>query len=440
MSILIKNGTVLKTENGLQLEKADVLIEGSVIKKVGKISSEEKPGKVIDAQGKYVFPGMICAHHHFYSGLSRGMMIHSGPQRDLIQILDQWWWRLDRALDEQSLYYSALICCIDAIKCGTTACIDHNESPSFISDSLSVISSAFEKTGLRGITTYGITERNNGVEELKAGTDECVRFIKEIQKKKKQSDVLCEGMIGGHALFTISDEGLEMLSQAVKETSRGLHIHVAEGSFDSEYSHFGYGKDLMTRLLDFDLLSDKTLIAHGIFLNKDEIETLNNCNCYLAHNPRSNMNNRVGYLRDISKVKNLILGTDGCSGNMFEEMKIAFLKNRELVSTLWPSDFYNAVLRSNKLVGSYFDKKLGSVSEGYTADLIILDYLSPTPMNSDNIAGHLVWGMSSNSVCSTIVNGKVLFDDHRFTDLDVDEIYSKAREQAEKLWQRTDRI
>ena len=438
MSILIKNATILQNENELKLKKEDVFIDGTIIKKVGKIDANSvKADMVIDATDKYLFPGMVCAHHHFYSGLSRGMLISSGPQRDLIEILDQWWWRLDRALDEKSLYYSSLICCLDAIKNGTTSCIDHNESPSFISDSLSVISSAFDYSGLRGITTYGITDRNYGYEELRKGTDECVRFIKEIKNKKNNSvDVLCEGMVGAHALFTVPDEGLEMLYSAVKETGRGLHIHVAEGSFDSEYSHFSYGKDLLTRLNEFDLLSDKTLIAHGIYLNESEIDLLNQKGCFLVHNPRSNMNNRVGYLKELNKINNLLLGTDGCSSDMFEELKIASLKNRECVNNLFPNDFFNAIIRSNKLLSKYFEKKLGSVSEGYTADLIILDYNSPTPIVEENVGGHLMWGLSSNSVNSTIVNGKLLYHNHTFINLDASEIYSKAREEALKLWKR----
>ena len=129
MTTVIRNTRVIQTMEPVEvLNGVDVVIKDDKIFKVGKNAAEGiKADKIIEGDGKTVIPGMICGHHHYYSGLSRGMMISAGPQTDLIQTLKEWWWRIDRALDEESLYYSSLICTLDAIKNGTTACIDHHE-------------------------------------------------------------------------------------------------------------------------------------------------------------------------------------------------------------------------------------------------------------------------------------------------------------------------
>ena len=149
MITAIKNVRVIQTMDPVEvLENADIVVQDDKIKAVGpKAAADVKADKIIDGTGKTVIPGFVCGHHHYYSGLSRAMLISAGPQTDLIQILKEWWWRLDRALDEESLYYSSLICSLDAIKNGNTTCIDHHESPNYIDGSLSTIAKGMEEVG-----------------------------------------------------------------------------------------------------------------------------------------------------------------------------------------------------------------------------------------------------------------------------------------------------
>ena len=106
MTTVIRNTRVIQTMDPVEvLNGVDVVIEDDKIKAVGKNAADGlKADKVIAGDGKTVIPGMICGHHHYYSGLSRAMLISAGPQTDLIQTLKEWWWRLDRAIDEESLY------------------------------------------------------------------------------------------------------------------------------------------------------------------------------------------------------------------------------------------------------------------------------------------------------------------------------------------------
>lgn len=443
-ALVIKNTRVMQTEPPFRVEEGvDVVVDGGVITAVGPGAGDGvQAEKTIDGKGRTVIPGNICSHHHYYSGLSRGMLISAGPQTDFIQVLKEWWWRLDRGLGQRACRLSSLICSLDAIAAGTTCAIDHHASPSYIGGSLSDIAWGMEEVGLRGATCYEVTDRNRGMAEVEEGVAENIRFAKEVDSKKEKGKVLVESMIGGHAPFTIPDEGLRLMADAVSGTGRGMHLHVAEDKYDQVWSHHHHGKDIAFRLDDYGLLSDKTLLVHGLYLSDGEIELVNSRNCFLAHNPRSNMNNNVGYLTRIPKVENLVIGTDGCGGNMFEEVKIGFFKNRDAGGPFWPADYVAALNRGARLVEKCFadGRKWGRVEKGYTADLAVLDYRNPTPLVAENAAGHFVWGMSSNCVESVVVDGKVVMENRKFPGIDVESIYAEAAECAREVWSAVDKI
>ena len=443
--IIIRNAMIMQTEPPFDvIEDADIVIEGSMIAAAGKgAAAGYSAPKMIDGTGRIVIPGNVCAHHHYYSGLSRGMLISSGPQTDFIQVLKEWWWRLDRALDEEAVYYSSLVCSLDAIAAGTTSCIDHHASPSFIRNSLSAIAKGMEDTGVRGATCFEITDRNGGMDEVREGYEENVRFAAEVDARRRSGEnVLVEAMIGGHAPFTIPDEGLALMADAVETTGRGMHLHVAEDKYDQVWSHHFHGDDIIKRLDRFSLLGENTLLVHGVHLSSEEVGILNERGCFLAHNARSNMNNHIGYNHHVPDVRKLVLGTDGCGGDMFEEIKLAFFKHKDEGGPFWPSDFVAALNRGNRLVESIFRNEAGwgRVEAGYKADIAILSYNAPTPVRSANAATHFVWGMNSGNVESTIIDGKLLYENREFTSIDADRIYREAQRVAERVWERTDRI
>ncbi|NCB01401.1 MAG: putative aminohydrolase SsnA [Spirochaetia bacterium] len=439
---ILKNGSVVQTIPPYKVSSGmDVVIQDDLIVEVGKnLSSKYQTAIVYDMSGKLILPGMVCSHHHYYSGLSRGMLVNSGPQTDFIQILKEWWWRVDRALDEEALYYSSLICSIDAIAAGTTTCIDHHASPSFIEGSLETIAKGMREVGLRGATCYEVTNRNGGLDEVKKGVKENIAFAKSVDKERNSGKKpLVEAMIGGHAPFTICNDGLELMKQAVDETHRGIHLHVAEDKYDVTHSHHMYHQDIIDRLDSFGLLSDSSLLVHGLYLNDHEIEKMNERGVFLAHNPRSNMNNGVGYFSKLQDVNKLLLGTDGCGGNMFEEIKLAFFKHKDNGGSWWPSDFVEVLSRGNSLLEKYFGEQFGIIAPGYKADITVVDYHSPTPFVDDNIATHIVWGMSSNAVESVMVEGKMVMHKREFN-LDLEMIYAKAAESAKKVWKKVDTL
>ncbi|EIE7937863.1 putative aminohydrolase SsnA [Salmonella enterica] len=440
--VMFKNATIAQLYPAKVEENVDIVIENDRIIETGTNLSQRYPQACIkEMHGRLVMPGMVCSHNHFYSGLSRGIQANIAPSPDFISTLKNLWWRLDRALDEESMYYSGLICSLEAIRSGCTAVIDHSASPNYIAGSLSQLRNAFLKVGLRGMTCFETTDRNGGLQELQASVEENIRFAREIDRARESGSepYLVEAHIGAHAPFTIPDEGLAMLRDALKVTGRGLHIHMAEDRYDVSHSHHHYGKDLLVRLAEFDLIDSKILVAHGLYLSEVDIELLNARDGFLVHNARSNMNNHVGYNQRLTAFRNLALGTDGIGSDMFEELKFAFFKHRDAGGPLWPDSFAQALNNGNTLLSRNFNDRFGRVEAGYKADLTISDYTPPTPLLAANLAGHIAFGMGASHVHSVMVNGVMVYEDRQFT-IDCDSIFAEARKVAKKMWQRMDAL
>ncbi len=439
--IIIKNVRVINFNPPEVSEPVDVVIDKNLIINVGRnISGKYSADDIVDGQGKYISPGLVCAHNHFYSALSRGIIANIPPSSNFQEILKNLWWRLDRALDEESLYYSGMVGALEAIKTGTTSVIDHSASPNNIKGSLAVLKNCFEKVGLRGILCYEVTDRN-GDEGMITGIEESNDFVALINKDKteKFNTHLVEAAIGAHASFTISGETLKRLTSIVKESGKGIHIHVAEDLSDEVISYNNYELSVIERLENAGLLNDKSILVHGVHLSDKEIDIINSFDSFLVHNPRSNMNNSVGFMKKLSNVKNVALGTDGIGSNMFEELKIGYFKNQDAGNSLYPADYLQFLFNGNKILGRYFNQSFGKIEVGNTADVVVYDYQSPTPLNEKNLAGHFIFGFSSRDVETVIVNGKIVYRERKFP-FEVQPVYESAQATAQKLWTKINSI
>jgi len=253
-------------------------------------------------------PGLVCGHHHLYSALARGMPAPPVKPTDFVGILEQIWWRLDVALDLDMIRASARLGALEALESGTTAIIDHHESPNAIEGSLDVIAEACREVGVRVVCAYGVTDRH-GKDGARRGLSENERFIRAGGK----------GMVGVHAAFTCSEETLADAAGLAADLGVGVHIHVAEGAVDA---------DAGARLSD--LARDDWLLVHGVHLDRSLPGTL-------AHNPRSNMQNSVGYAHPLSWPGRVVLGSDGIGADMSEEFRLAYARSREADITVEPA-------------------------------------------------------------------------------------------------------
>jgi putative selenium metabolism protein SsnA len=435
MRYLLDSSTVI-TLNPPAVERASLRIDGGrVTERAPKLEPREGE-EVIDLGGKIVMPGMVCAHTHLYSALARGMPAPPRPPNDFKEILELVWWRLDRALDEETIYWSALAGALDAARAGTTCLFDHHASPSSITGSLKIVSKAMEEVGLRGALCYEVTDRG-GPARRDEGIEENRAFLRSVQSEiaADHPSSLFRGLVGAHASFTITDESLETCAALMREYDAGLHIHVAEDLCDVEDARAKYGMGVVERLAKHGALNHRTVLAHGTHLGERDIKLAREAGAWLAHNPRSNMNNQVGYAPVRKFGERVVMGTDGIGADMFAETQIAFFKSRDARAGLGAEDWLRTLANNQRLATELFDVELGALEAGSAADLIVLDYHSPTPVTSGNLAWHLVFGISSAAVASVMVDGRFIIKNRRSV-LDEDRIYEEARRASEKLWDR----
>lgn len=440
-AIVIKGACAVEFDPPRVRENMDVLIEGNRIASVNESAARKYDDcELIDGRGKIVFPGIVCSHHHIYSALSRGILAPIGPTNDFVSILKNLWWRLDRAIDRDALRFSTLVASLDAIRCGATAIIDHHASPSFIEGSLDVVKEGMELVGVRGATCYEVTDRH-GRGGMHAGIEENRRFALEIEREKSAGAQLVEAHIGGHAPCTLPEEAYERMGDVMRETGRGLHLHIAEDKYDVSQSHIVYGEDIVRRLDRHGLVDERAILVHGVHLTEEEVELLNERDSFLVHNARSNMNNNVGYNKLLPKLRNLALGTDGIGADMFAELQTAYFKHKDDGGPWWPGEFLASLQAGNRILERCFGLRFGRIEPGYMADLAVAQYSPPTPLSAENLAGHFVFGLSSGIIRTVIVDGCIVLRDGEFGDeIDREAIAAGAREQAALLWKRMEGI
>lgn len=446
--MLIINGKLITWEEPNRvLEDHAVRIHAGKIAAVGPQADllvQHPDEERLDAHGQYVMPGNICAHTHFYGAFARGLAIPGPAPKDFPEILQKLWWPLDRSLMMEDVRSSAEVMLVDAIKHGTTTLIDHHASPNAIDGSLDVIAEAVDRSGLRAVLCYEVTDRD-GPEKARRGIDENVRFLK-CAGGASLADGRIAATFGLHAGLTLSDETLDACREAAP-AGVGFHIHVAEHESDEYDSLARSGLRAVDRLEKHGILGPNTIVAHAIHIDSREACILSETGTWVTHQPRSNMNNGVG-AADVEGLLRLgiqvCLGTDGFSHTMWEEWKTTYLLHK-----VWRRDprrmngadvVQMGVYNNARLSGRFFtDAPLGVLTPGAHADLIFVDYHPHTPLTAGNLPWQIVFGFHESMVTTTIVAGQVLMKDRRLLTMDEAEIAARARSRAPGVWERYNR-
>ncbi|MBN1044292.1 MULTISPECIES: putative aminohydrolase SsnA [unclassified Clostridium] len=438
--LLVGNGRVITQDNKEPyLEDGCIAIKDNMILEVGntdELKEKYKDYEFIDAEEKVIMPGLINTHHHIYSAFARGLTLNNPPSKSLIDILENVWWKIDKKLTLEDVKYSTYTTLIECVKNGVTTVFDHHASPMSASRSLFTIADAATHLGIRGVYAYEVSDRD-GDEILNEGIEENVNFIK---VSNEREDDMVKGMFGMHASFTLSDESLKKCVNSMKGLDAGYHIHAAEGIDDLNHCLKNNNKRVIERLNDFGILGEKTICAHCIHINKREIDILKETNTNVVNNPESNMGNAVGCAPVMEMMKNEVvvgLGTDGYTSDMFESMKVENIihKHNLCNSNVGFVETNRMLFENNRnIAGKYFTKPLGILKEGAYADLIIVDYNPLTPMNENNLNGHIMFGMSGRGVDTTIINGKVVMKNRQIITVDEDKIFKESRKISGEFW------
>jgi len=423
----------------------DDLFKGSIRTEDGRITAVYREADnipmaddcpVIEGNGRLLMPGLVNSHTHIYSAFARGMPISPFSPHSFRQLLEQLWWRLDKALTLEDIYYSGLIAGMDMLRNGITTFIDHHASPNAVSGSLEqLVETCVSRVGLRGIFCYETSDRDGGETAL-LGIEENLAA----QQFHLEYPGRVASLFGLHASFTLSDQTLERCS----EYALPIHIHVAEGEEDGAVHKKEFGMSAISRLDRFNLLREDSLLAHCLLVEEEDLKIIHDRNCHVVFNPQSNMNNGAG-LPDFSRFseKNILiqLGNDGYGFDLTRDMRTLLLSQHLIHKNpvaFGMKDLFDVVFRNNpEYASTLLGTKLGKIASGYRADFTVYDYTPPTPLTADNFMGHYYFSIMENCKPSDVyIDGKPLLRNHHFCTLDEERVFAECKRCCTDFWKR----
>ena len=441
--ILIENAQIIQNPlNPILNPDYGVLIENNSITEVGSVRelcNRFPDAKHFDGRGQLVLPGLIDAHTHMYSALTSCMPLHEENPQIFHEVLTRLWWKFDKALiDEEDIAVSTLIGSIASLKSGITTIIDHHSSPNCVSNSLDLIAENTRKCGLRSCLAYETSDRD--------GSDICNEAIKEnirfIKSTKSDDWTMLQGLFGLHAVYSLSDSTLRNCAYLSKELDAGFHMHMAEHNKEVEQFSQTHKQSIPEFLFETGILGPKTVLAHTVHINSDDIEILKDTKTNNVHNPHSNMSNGVGTAPIVDMLKAgqpVGLGSDGFYDLPKEMIYAKLLQTMKYGNPSTFSDQMALTLvydHNVQIAEKIFGCHLGKIAPGYKADIIFIDYHPFTPVIKSNLTSHIFSALVSGQVQNVLINGQFAVKDGLVTGVDEEKIRNQSIEVADRIWKR----
>lgn len=423
MDILIKNAVIITQNKYREILEGDLFIHENKIEKIGK-DIEEKAEEKIDGKGKIVFPGLINTHTHVAMTLFRGY----GEDMQLCEWLNKKILPAESKLTPQDVYFGAMLGIAEMIRNGTT---NFNE---MYAAGLEKIADAVEKSGIRASIALGMVDKVSG-HTVESKLIEQENFVTNLKSKSNR----ISAAVSCHALYTCSDELIRKAKEYANKKNLQFHIHVSE----TRKEVFDVLKERKKRPLEYlnklNVLDEKTILAHVVYVSKREIALAGKTN--ISHCPISNLKLAGGGVSPISEFAiagtNITLGTDGAASNnslnMIETMKIAALLQKNfywdasVISAQRILDF--ATINGAKALGL----NSGSIEKGKLADIVIADLKSPNLVPYHDYVSNLVYAMNPANICDVIVNGEFVMKDRKIITFDEEKIIENVLETT-KNW------
>ena len=394
MSLLIKGGIHCFTRKCV-----DVLIRNG---KIAEISPEiqDNADKIINAEGKILYPAFANMHTH------AGMTLFRGYADDipLMEWLEKKIWPIEYTFTEEDVYAGTRLAILEMIKTGTTLFNDmywHFDAGW----------QAVEEMGVRAVLSAVMIDMFD--ENRQKENENRTKDIFDSYFGKNDRIQLA---VGPHAIYTVSEAGLRFAGEMAAEYDSYIHIHLSETLHEVEESLKKHGKRPPEYLDELGLLTDKSFLAHLVWLNYADMDLLAERSCIGVASPVSNMKLSVGGVMAmkelIARGMRIALGTDGAASNnnldMVDEMKTAALLQKwrnDSAATPDAAEILGIATEGFRILGV----PVNQLEEGDAADLILLkQHPIITPLH--NPVSNLVYAASGTLVDTTICNGKVLME------------------------------
>ncbi|MFA5102509.1 MAG: amidohydrolase [Candidatus Thermoplasmatota archaeon] len=423
MSILIKNSTILTQNASRRQFHGDVYIDNHVIVECSEQPLSLEAEYKIDGTNKLVLPGLMNTHTHIPMTLFRGY----GDDMVLGDWLTQRIWPVEAKLDKNAVEIGTTLGLLEMISSGTTSYLDMY----FFEETIATVT---EKVGMRGFLGFALIDFDTPEFEATELFSQCEQFI-----RRWKNNPLISPIVAPHSTYSCKSETLQKAHEIATRYQVPLHTHCSETRDEVYDVEKKYGVRPVGQLKKLGLLQKHTSLAHCGWITKNEILEIKNAGASVSHCPVSNMKIATGGFTPLPELLEaqvpVGLGTDGAASNntldMFETMKFCALihKNHRWDPTILPAQtvFDLATLGGAATLG--VQNTLGSLEEGKTADLIMIDMKKPhlTPLHDP--VSHLVYAVRGTDVCTTIVHGSPLMLEKKFLTIDVE----KTLEHAQKI-------
>ncbi|MBI2227566.1 MAG: amidohydrolase [Deltaproteobacteria bacterium] len=459
MTLLIRNALIVTMNEQYDvIEKGSIVIDGNRLSYTGP-SEWTSPGpfeRTIEAGRMIAMPGMVNAHCHSPANLVRGMM----PSKPL-EIWRAYYRASLRDMRDEDFYASALLGGMEMLKAGATTVLDHffgNQACPFMGAGAAVL--AMRDLGLRHVVALTLSDKNyeetiplgesasklsdevkrmsaSEAKATQAWLDECEAFIDTFHAPEK----LTTACPGPSAVQRCTDELLTGAAELAHKKNLPLHIHLAETKAQAVMGKQLYGTSLLRHLASIGVLRPNLSLAHSIWIEPADIELLANSGATPVHNPASNL--RIG--SGLAPMKgflaagvNVALGTDGAASNdaqkMFDALRLAALIHNQAGSDFNQWVTPRQALSMATLSGARaFGLDAGVLAPGKLADLVLLRRDAPafTPLN--DVTSQMVFCENGSDVDTVIVNGEIIVEGGRLTNVDEQEVLRLAEQARARL-------
>jgi 5-methylthioadenosine/S-adenosylhomocysteine deaminase len=403
--LLIRNIAILPAE-GPFIPRGFILLEGDRIKTVGS-GDDAWADRVLDGEGCVAIPGLINAHTHLALTLYRGIADDVGLFEFLAETRKYW----GKATPEE-VTAAAVAGCRAAVRSGTTCLVDsYTTTPRPAAE-------AARRVGVRLLAAPGARSLWFG-EPAPDTFAEGLRETEATTADYARDDLMFVPYLSAHSPYNCSAEQIRLVKAACRERDWLFAIHLAESQQEVDLVRRRTGMTPTAYLDSLDVLDERTLVAHGVYLTEDDIGRLFDRGAHLAHCPKSNakLGNGVAPVplcmhRGVS----IGLGTDSMVSNnnldMLEEMRFGALIHRAVQRTAAAPTardlFHMATLGGARAIG--LADQIGSLRSGKKADLVLLAVNPPLGMTEPAVLSELIFHTTVDAVNTVIVDGRIISD------------------------------
>ena len=425
MKIRFKNAKILKNAFA-DITEGEVHIDGGAIVYVGK----EKPFEadaVKDCGGNLLIPSFANAHAHSAMTLFRG----AADDLPLKTWLYDRIFPLEDHLTEEDVYWGNLLAAAEYVRGGVTAVADMYFYDDVILETLR------DKAGLALALC-------SGANDIGGGTEQELENIEAAYNKYRGERL--KNFIGLHAEYTCSDALLEGVADLSAKYGAPTYIHCAETLGEVGECSVRRALTPVEYLHKIGFFDNGGIIAHGTYLDKNDIALLNDKNVCVASNPSSNLKLASGVAPVYSMLKNgvkVALGTDGAASNnklsMFREMYLMSCLQKERMKDASAVNAETALCAAGKTGWEALGFNGGEIAEGKVADLALIDLSAPSMRPLTDIKKSLVYAADTSAVSMTVAGGRIVYENGEYyIGEKIDDIYKNAEKCVKRLLKEAD--